>query len=138
MNPLKERRERLLLSAWHRRMTLVFDERWSDTHRLTCLEPDLTDADRLCALGEVITAALQSDLRRLVVDLSRVCDADSKLIGMLLHAKRAASDRGVRLSIQMSEHIERWAAVCRVESLLTSHSHPPDPPRACSDARLAG
>jgi hypothetical protein len=147
MNPLRDRREKNLLTAWDRRMSLVFDERAGDTHRLTCLEPDLTDPDRLCDLSDLIGEIVASGIRSLVLDLTRVRDADSKLIGMLLHVKRAATERGVRLRVFLSERIEQWVTVCRVESLLASpspepppqHSHPPRmTSRSTTGTRLAG
>jgi anti-anti-sigma regulatory factor len=128
-------------------MALVFDERSGDTHRLTCLEPDLTNPDRLRDLSNVIGEVLASSARSLVLDLTRVREADSKLVGMLLHVKRAATDREVRLRIFLSERIEQWVTVCRVEFLLanpspepgTEHSHPPRvTTRTTTKARLAG
>lgn len=130
MNPLRHRRERRALEGWERRSRLVFDERSSRVHRITCLTHDLTDADRLREFGDIATNALASNISTLVLDLHRVHAADSKLVGLLLQLVRIARARRVRLRLFISAAVDTWMTVCRVDRFFrrtASIAHPDAP-----------
>jgi anti-anti-sigma regulatory factor len=143
VNPIRARRERRALEGWDRRSSLVFDERSSTTHRITCLTHDLTDAARLREFGDIATAALSSGIAVLVLDLRRVSDADSKLVGLLLQLIRIARARRVRLRLSISSSVDAWITVCRVERFFkrttdpAGHSDSPDHALAPVFPRLA-
>lgn len=143
MNPLRARRERRALERWDRRSSLVFDERTTTSHRITCLASDLTDAERLLEFGDIASAALASNISTLIIDLRQVNSADSKLVGLLLQLIRIARARRVRLRLYISAAVDTWITVCRVDrffartSVGTDHSDSPDHMPAPVFPRLA-
>lgn len=65
---------------------------------------------------------VQPGRRRVVLDLTRVADADTKLVATLVAIARHARAAGVYCEIHASARVRAWIALCHMERLLQSKS----------------
>ena len=67
--------------------------------------------------------AVRPGRRRVVLNLTQVADADTKLVATLVAIARRARAAGVSYKILVSSRVRTWIALCRMERLLQSE-HP--------------
>ncbi len=79
---------------------------------------DMTDWQSVRDLQLRCESSLPRTRRRVVLDLSRVTGADSKLIACVVVALRRTRARSLRLEIKPSACVRKWIDICRLEDLL--------------------
>lgn len=112
------RPQRTAIASFEHRLTYVFDERWSDRHRLTCVRPALGSPGDVQAFSDILQGVMASSVPLVIVDLARLREADSQLVAALIWSKRLGLERGVRLVLCASRAVADWLEVCRVDHLV--------------------
>ena len=79
---------------------------------------DLRDSRVVQEFYRQCHALITSEPQRVVVNLSNVADADTKLVAVLLLVVRLSRIARVPVRILASENLRAWIAVCGVEQLL--------------------
>ncbi len=79
---------------------------------------DLTDCQALKAFHRQCGRAIRSRPGRLVIDLSGVESADSKLMACLVIIERDADRRGIQCAVIASVRVRAWAEILGLTSLL--------------------
>lgn len=87
---------------------------------------DLTDCRVLRRFQARCEALLHARIDHVVLDLSEVEQADTKLVACLLVVLRRARSVGVRLEVCCSHTVNEWLAFCRLTQLLQPSSGPSD------------
>lgn len=81
----------------------------------TTLADDRAKTKELLKLTGQCRQALEQGVRSVVIDLTRVRIADTKLVATILLLRRLAVSRGVNLRVRTSESVRQWMEVCGVE-----------------------
>ena len=79
---------------------------------------DLTNWRDVRELHRSCTRVIGKRPTGLVIDLSSVTDADSKLVACLVAVARRARRSGVPIAFQMSTTVTKWIDLCRVHPVL--------------------
>lgn len=77
---------------------------------------DLTGSTRLTEFFRALQSQLDSEPGRLVLDLTAVEAADTKLVACLVAARRHALRTDVRLELRLSPPVMNWLKICRLHN----------------------
>ena len=77
---------------------------------------DLTDWRALRGFQSQCEALLHSGIDRVVLDLSEVRQADTKLVACLLVLLRRARNVNVQFEVRCSRTVNQWVAVCHLQT----------------------
>jgi anti-anti-sigma factor len=83
---------------------------------------DMTDWRSVRDFQARCESSLQHTRRRVVLDLTQVAWADSKLVACLIIAVKRARARSLRLEIKPSRPVRSWISVCHLEDVLPPSS----------------
>ncbi len=86
--------------------------------RILTIRTSRCDEADLRRLRELCQQWAQSGPRRLVLDLTHIRRADTKLVAILVYALRLARRNGIRLEVRLSEELEELLELCHVRRLL--------------------
>lgn len=93
-------------------------EQEPDSTRILRLSGDLRSGTDIESVRRRGLASVRPGLRRVVIDLEYVDEADTKLIACLLYLRRIADSAGVRLEVRLSPRVRQWLELCQAGYLL--------------------
>lgn len=88
--------------------------------RILTVRTSRCDEADLQRLRELCQCWVRPGRRRLVLDLTHVRRADTKLVAILIYALRLARRYGIRLELRLSDELEELLELCHVRRLLRS------------------
>ena len=127
---MDRRRFEPLIDCGDGRLTWTHIESGDRRVRVVCGTRDLRDHGRVARLHEVINRAITAAATTVELDLRRVRQADTKLVGALVHALHLSQSRGIRFLVMPSEIVRSLFGLCRVESIMIDPADTTDVPRA--------
>ena len=95
--------------------TLAHVERRADHLLVCCSDGNFLDAELVQHLYVLLHRLLESGVDRVVLDLSEVQQADTKLVGCLLVLLCRARSVNVRLEVRCSRIVKKWLAICHLQ-----------------------